>query len=108
MKISPAALLEHARTDEGRKQIRYAGVAAVFVPLGQAGVQLLKWGFGIHAVAAVFITACILTPPNYLANKHYVWKHKSKDDQAHRNRRCSGWPRSSEPRSPWLSCTSQS
>lgn len=52
-----------------------------FVPLGQAGVQFLKWVFGVHAVAAVFITACVLTPPNYLSNKLYVWKHKSRDNQ---------------------------
>jgi putative flippase GtrA len=81
MKISPVALIEHARSDEGRKQIRYAAVAAVFVPLGQAGVQTLKWVFDVHAVAAVFITACVLTPPNYLSNKFYVWKHKSRDNQ---------------------------
>ena len=81
MKLSPTALKDHARSDEGRKQMRYAGVAAIFVPLGQAGVQLLKWGFGVPAVAAVFLTACILTPANYLANKHYVWKHKSRENQ---------------------------
>lgn len=81
VKLTPGALLEHARSDEGRKQLRYAGISVVFVPLGQIGVQVLKWGFDVHEVLAVLITACILTVPNYLANKHIVWRDKSKDNQ---------------------------
>ena len=75
------ALMDHARSDAGRKKLRYAGVSVVFVPLGQLLVQLLKWGFGVHEVLAVFIGACILTLPNYVANKYYVWKHTSKDNR---------------------------
>ncbi|MEZ5321191.1 MAG: GtrA family protein [Microthrixaceae bacterium] len=81
MKLSPAGLLEHARSPEGRKQLRYVGVSAVFVPLGQLLVQVLRWGAGIYEVYAVFITACVLTPPNYLSNKYIVWQHKSKDNR---------------------------
>jgi putative flippase GtrA len=79
--FSPSGLLEHARSDQGRKQIRYAGVSVVFVPLGQAIVQILKWGFGVYEVLAVFITACILTLPNYFANKYFVWRHRSKENR---------------------------
>jgi putative flippase GtrA len=75
------ALIEHARSESGRKKIRYAGVSLVFVPLGQIIVQLLKWGVGVYEVLAVFITACVLTLPNYLANKYYVWRHTSKDNR---------------------------
>jgi putative flippase GtrA len=82
MNLSPSALLEHAKSPEGRKQLRYAGVSVVFVPLGQAIVQVLKWGFGVHEVLAVFITACILTLPNYYANKYFVWRYRSKDNRA--------------------------
>lgn len=81
MKLSPTALVDHARSQEGRKKIRYATVSVVFVPLGQAIVQLLKWGFGVYEVLAVFITACILTLPNYYANKYYVWQHTSTDNR---------------------------
>lgn len=80
--LTPRALLDHAKSEEGRKQLRYAGISVVFVPLGQALVQLLKWGANVYEVYAVFITACILTVPNYLANKHWVWRDKSKDNQA--------------------------
>jgi putative flippase GtrA len=73
--------MDHARSDSGRKKLRYAGVSVVFVPFGQIIVQALKWGAGVYEVLAVFITACVLTLPNYLANKYYVWKHTSKDNR---------------------------
>ncbi len=82
MKLTPGALVEHARTDEGRKQLRYAGISVVFVPLGQVFVQVLHLGFDVHEVLSVFISACLLTVPNYLANKHFVWRDKSKDNVA--------------------------
>lgn len=82
VKKAATAFMDHARSEAGRKKIRYAGVSVVFVPLGQAIVQLLKWGFGVHEVWAVLIGACILTLPNYAANKYYVWKHTSKDNRA--------------------------
>lgn len=79
--LSPSAVLAHAKSPEGRKKLRYAGVSIVFVPLGQALVQLFKWGVGLNEVVAVFVGACILTLPNYFANKYYVWKHTSKDNR---------------------------
>lgn len=82
MKLTPTALLDHAKSDEGRKQLRYAGISVVFVPLGQICVQVLKWVFEVHEVLAVLLTACVLTLPNYLANKHLVWRDKSKDNRA--------------------------
>ena len=81
MNLSPGAVKAHLSTDEGRKQLRYASVSIVFVPLGQAMVQLLRWGFGVYEVTAVFISACILTVPNYLANKYVVWKHKNTENR---------------------------
>lgn len=80
MKLSPGALLEHARSEEGRKQLRYAGISLVFVPVGQILVQVLKWVFDVYEVYAVLITACILTLPNYWANKNIVWRDKNKDN----------------------------
>lgn len=81
MNLSPSAVLAHAKSPEGRKKLRYAGVSVVFVPLGQILVQLFKWGFGVYEVLAVLLGACILTVPNYLANKYYVWRHTAKDNR---------------------------
>ena len=41
MTFSPVRLVEHARSSEGRKQLRYLGVSLVFVPVGQVLIQLL-------------------------------------------------------------------
>lgn len=78
MNVSPSALLAHARSDEGRKQLRYVGVSVVFVPLGQVFVQVL--GTMMTFTAATLLTSAILTLPNFFANKNYVWKVDSKDN----------------------------
>ncbi|MEI2639212.1 MAG: GtrA family protein [Microthrixaceae bacterium] len=90
MNLSPAALIEHARSEEGRKQLRYAGVSVVFVPLGQILIQLLGalvffnqtagGGKEINWTAASIASAAILTVPNFFANKYLVWKETSKDN----------------------------
>lgn len=89
MNLSPTSVLAHARSVEGRKQLRYAGVSIVFVPIGQVLIQLLgalvftstidgvketNW------VAASVTSAAILTVPNFFANKYVVWKNTSKDN----------------------------
>ena len=89
MNLSPTSVLAHARSVEGRKQLRYAGVSIEFVPIGQVLIQLLgalvftstidgvketNW------VAASVTSAAILTIPNFFANKYVVWKNTSKDN----------------------------
>lgn len=90
MKVSPTSLRAHARSDEGRKQLRYAAVSIVFVPLGQVLIQL----FGalvfktelpdgttdVNWVAASIASAAVLTVPNFFANKYLVWKNTSSDN----------------------------
>jgi len=90
VKVSPGALMEHARSDEGRKQLRYAGVSVIFVPLGQILIQLLgatvfkselpNGTIEVNWVAASIASAAILTVPNFFANKHWVWRDTSKDN----------------------------
>ena len=82
--MSTGALLDHARSDEGRKQIRYAGVSLVFVPVGQVLIQILAntvfsgKGDGPYTWASI-TSAAILTLPNFFANRHFVWKDASRD-----------------------------
>jgi putative flippase GtrA len=85
MKLSVSALLDHARSPEGRKQLRYAGVSLVFVPVGQVFVQLFGYLLNKRGVAnsytlASLLTAAVLTLPNFFANKIYVWRVTSKDN----------------------------
>ena len=79
MKVSPSGLLEHARSTEGRKQIRYAGVSIVFVPLGQIFVQILHATTSLKDYQSILIVAAILTVPNFYANKRFVWQDTNKD-----------------------------
>ncbi len=89
MDLSPSSVLAHAKSPEGRKQLRYAGVSIVFVPVGQVLIQLL--GALVYTttldgmketnwVAASVTSAAILTVPNFFANKMLVWKDTSKDN----------------------------
>jgi putative flippase GtrA len=88
VKISPGALLDHIKSDEGRKQLRYAGISVVFVPIGQVLLQLFAHAL-FHAgsgsdgdgafTKASLLTAAILTGPNFFANRTFVWRDSSKD-----------------------------
>lgn len=80
MKLSPAALLDHARSEVGRKQLRYMGVSVVFVPIGQVLIQVLGSVFDGNFTLASIVAAAILTIPNFFANKLLVWKDTSKDN----------------------------
>ena len=80
MKISPSAVIDHARSEQGRKQIRYAAVSVVFVPIGQILIQVLgAMVFDRDYTKASIVAAAILTVPNFFANKMWVWKDTSRD-----------------------------
>lgn len=91
--LSPSALWAHAKTPDGRKQLRYAGISIVFVPVGQVLIQILAvvaFTTELHRggdvvketnwVAASVASAAILTIPNFFANKYLVWRETSKDN----------------------------
>jgi putative flippase GtrA len=80
MNVSPSALLAHARTDEGRKQLRYVGVSVVFVPLGQILLQILAVAFDDNYTRASIAASAILTVPNFFANRHFVWRVENRDN----------------------------
>ncbi len=80
MKLSPHHVLEHARSDEGRKQLRYVGVSLVFVPVGQIMIQVLPYLFHFSYTASSLVTSAILTLPNFFANKIFVWRVTSRDN----------------------------
>lgn len=84
MTPSPTALLEYARTEAGRKKLRYAGVSVVFVPLGQIMIQLLalffrRRGGDPNFTLASILTSAVLTVPNFYANALFVWRDTATD-----------------------------
>jgi putative flippase GtrA len=80
MKLSPAALRDHARSEVGRKQLRYMGVSVVSVPISKILIQVLGSVFDGNFTLASIVAAAILTIPNFFANKLLVWKDTSKDN----------------------------
>ncbi|MFM7069070.1 MAG: GtrA family protein [Actinomycetes bacterium] len=81
MNFSPSALLAHAKSDEGRKQLRYVGVSVVFVPVGQILIQVLgATVFDSDFTKASIASAMILILPNFFANKYLVWRETSSDN----------------------------
>jgi putative flippase GtrA len=79
MDLSPTGLLSYARTDEGKKKLRYAGVSVVFVPVGQIMLQVLGPLLDSYTKASL-LSAAILTLPNFFANKHFVWQVTSREN----------------------------
>jgi putative flippase GtrA len=78
--FSPSSLLELARSEDGRKKLRYAGVSLVFVPVGQVLIQLLgRFAFDRNYTKASLVSAAILTLPNFFANKIFVWRDTNRD-----------------------------
>jgi len=76
---SYSGLMEYARTEEGRKKLRYCGVSTVFVPFGQILIQVFGLWLGNYTVASL-LAAGIVTIPNFFANKHYVWRLTSREN----------------------------
>ncbi len=79
MSLSLPGLKGYAPTEEVRKKLRYASVSAVFVPLSQGLIQI----FGLlldDYVSASLLSAVILTMPNFLIYKHFVWRVTSREN----------------------------
>lgn len=83
MLLTPKGLLEHSRTDSGRRMIRYASTSAILV----VGTQILILAFlSLTEWAAwrVNLTATMLVSvPAFLLNKYWVW---GKSGRAHLRR----------------------
>jgi putative flippase GtrA len=81
--LTPAALIAHARSDAGRRAIRYSMCSVV----GVVGTQILLFVF-LHIldwkpVLSNFIAVTLMSVPVFLLNKHWVW---GKRGRAHMRR----------------------
>jgi putative flippase GtrA len=70
--------MAHARSEETREKLRYAGVPVVFVLLGQGLIQV--FGPWLDYTVASLLAAAIVTVPNFFANKHFVWRVTSREN----------------------------
>lgn len=78
-----AGLADRVRSRAGsaevRKMLRYAGVSAIFVPLGQVFLQLVIWIGNLKPTVANLVVASLLTPFNFAANKYWVWRNQDRE-----------------------------
>ncbi len=83
MNLSPSTLYAHARSDAGRRAIRYVATSGIGVVLTQALLTLLlhvlHWRSGVANVTAVSVVSI----PAFLLNKYWVW---GKRGRAHMRR----------------------
>jgi len=72
-------LIAYASLNETRKKLRYAVVAAAFLPIGQGLLQVLGPWLDDYTAASL-LAAAIATVPNFFANKHFVWRVTSREN----------------------------
>ncbi|OBI62645.1 hypothetical protein [Mycobacterium sp. E796] len=69
----PGGAVADAQAVGTRKKLRYAAVAAAFLPIGQGLIQVMGLWLNSYTAASL-LAAAIVTVPNFFANKHFVWR----------------------------------
>lgn len=78
LKIGMGELIDFLRTNIS-KVIKYCAVSLIVVPLGQLMLWLLLKPGGMSAVPANVGAFAIMTVPNYLLNRYWVWQKQGKN-----------------------------
>jgi hypothetical protein len=73
MGLSSSRVVSYARTEETRKKLRYLGVSAVFIPIGQGLIQVLGYWLNDYTAASL-LQGAIIAFPLFFATKHFVWR----------------------------------
>lgn len=83
MILTPRGLLEHSRTESGRRMIRYAATSGV----GVIGTQILLFLFlvvlTLRPVPSNLSATMLMSIPAFMLNKYWVW---GKSGKAHMRR----------------------
>ena len=83
MNLTPAGLLAHARSDAGRRAIRYSMCSVVGVVGTQIQLFLFLHVFEWKPVLSNFIAVTLMSAPVFMLNKYWVW---GKRGRAHMRR----------------------
>ena len=81
--LTPAALMEHARTEAGRRAIRYSAVSLVMVVCTQAFIVLFYRGLKLEPTTSNLAATMLMSIPAFALNKYWVW---GKSGRAHMRR----------------------
>ena len=83
MNVSPTALLAHARTDAGKRAIRYSATSLICVGITQALIITFYNGFEFSEVRSNLTATMLTSIPAFALNKYWVW---GKRGRAHMRR----------------------
>lgn len=73
MNLTPAVLLEHARSEAGRRAIRYSTVSLFGVVTTNILLFIMLHALDMKPGWANFVSVSIISIPAFLLNKHWVW-----------------------------------
>jgi len=81
--LTPSALLAHAKSEAGRRAIRYVATSGIGVVGTQVLLFLFLHGFHWKPVVSNFTAVTLMSVPAFLLNKYWVW---GKRGRAHMRR----------------------
>ena len=81
--LSPSALLAHARTDAGKRAIRYSATSIICVGITQVLIVIFYAGLTFSEVGANLSATMLTSIPAFALNKYWVW---GKRGRAHMRR----------------------
>lgn len=73
MNLSPSALLEHARTDAGKRALRYSATSLICVAITQVLILVFYKGLEHGEVSSNLSATMITSLPAFALNKYWVW-----------------------------------
>jgi len=78
VKLTPVALFHHARTEAGRRAIRYVGTSVFGVAMTTILLFVFLHAFDWRPVPANFVAVTLTSVPAFLLNKYWVWGKRGK------------------------------
>ncbi|MCU1353836.1 MAG: hypothetical protein JWM05_3045 [Acidimicrobiales bacterium] len=78
MNLTPSALLAHARTDAGKRAIRYSATSLIGVGTTQILLIIFLHVLGWKPVVSNFTAVALTSVPAFLLNKYWVWGKRGK------------------------------
>lgn len=81
--LTPSALVAHAKTEAGRRTIRYSATSLIAVFLTQILIFIFYRGLELQATRANLAATMLISIPSFILNKYWVW---GKSGRAHMRR----------------------
>src|SRR5687768_15644647 len=78
VQFSPSSLLEHARSPEGKKLVRYTMVSIISVIFSQIILAMMFGVFHWTARSANIMATAVGTVPSYELNRKWAWGKKGR------------------------------